>query len=187
VAGAAGEWRGEGVPGRGVRAGRAGLVLCLGNDLRADDGVAWRVADLLEAAPPPGWVVRRSAAAGLYLLDELAGFDRAIIVDAVRTGARAAGSVFALPVEALAGPEGPAPHAIGLRTVLGVARRCGLEVPQRLDVVAIEAGDVDTIRVGLTPPVAAAVPRAVRLVRALAGGLEEDEAGSLDTIPEGEP
>ena len=48
-------------------------VLCLGNALRRDDAVALRVADLLEAAPLPGAVVRRTAVSGLYLLDELEG------------------------------------------------------------------------------------------------------------------
>ena len=33
------------------------LVLCLGNALRRDDAVALRVADLLDAQPPPGAVV----------------------------------------------------------------------------------------------------------------------------------
>jgi hypothetical protein len=37
------------------------LVLCLSNALRRDDAVALRVADRLDAAPPPGVEVRRTA------------------------------------------------------------------------------------------------------------------------------
>lgn len=144
------------------------LVLCLGNELRRDDGVGWKVADQLEAAPPPGAVVRRSAVSGFYLLDELIDFDRVVVVDAVRTGTREPGDVFAFPIEALNGPAGPSPHAVGLPTVLRVGRQCGLTLPRVIHVVAIEVADMETLGVGLTPPVEAALPRAEALVRALA-------------------
>jgi hydrogenase maturation protease len=141
------------------------LVLCLGNALRRDDAVALRVADLLEAAPPPGAVVRRTAASGLYLLDEMDGFDRVVVVDAVRTGARPAGAVLSFPLEDLRAPEGPSPHSIGLPSALSRARAAGATVPTRLHVVAIEVLEMDTIGEGLTPPVEAAVEPAAAAVR----------------------
>lgn len=144
------------------------LVLCLGNDLRRDDGVGWRVAEQLEEAPPVGATVRRSAVSGFYLIDELIEFDRVVVVDAVRTGTHAPGDVFAFPVEALDGPPGPSPHAVGLPTVLQVGRQCGLTLPRVIHVVAIEVDDMDTLGAGLTPAVEAALPRAEALVRALA-------------------
>ena len=65
--------------------------------------------------------VRRSAAAGLYLLDDMEGFDRVVVVDAVRTGAHPPGTVLAFPLDALHAPEGPSPHAIGLPSALARA------------------------------------------------------------------
>lgn len=142
------------------------LVLCLGNALRRDDAVALRVADALEVTPPPGAVVRRTAAAGLYLLDDMDGFDRVVVVDAVRTGRHPPGAVLSFPLEDLRAPEGPSPHSIGLPSALARAQAAGAPVPSRIHVIAVEVLEMDTIGEGLTPPVAAAVGPAVEAVRA---------------------
>ncbi len=142
------------------------LILCLGNALRRDDAVALHVARALEAAPPPGAAVATSARAGLYLLDDMEGHDRVVVVDAVRTGAHPPGEVHALPLEALHAPAGPSPHAIGLPSALALARAAGAPVPGRVWLVLVEVEDMDTVGEGLTPAVAAAVPRAVEAARA---------------------
>jgi hydrogenase maturation protease len=149
-------------------------VLCLGNALRRDDAVALRIADLLDADPPPGAAVRRTAVSGLYLLDELEGFDRVVVVDAVRTGRHAPGTVLSFPLEDLRAPGGPSPHAIGLPSVLARARAAGAPVPSRFHVVAVEVLDMETVGEGLTPEVAAAVAPAAAAVRAAVALLAGD-------------
>jgi hydrogenase maturation protease len=141
------------------------LVLCLGNALRRDDAVALRVADALDRDPPPGTTVRRSARAGLYLLDDMEGFDRVVVVDAIRTGAHPPGTVHARPFEDLRAPAGPSPHAIGLPSALALARRAGAPVPSHVHLVAVEVEVMDEVGEGLVPAVAAAVPVAVAAVR----------------------
>jgi hydrogenase maturation protease len=145
------------------------LVLCLGNAIRRDDAVALRIADALRGgaggALPGGAVVRTSAASGLYLLDDMEGFDRVVVVDAVRTGARPAGAVLSFPLEDLHAPEGPSPHAIGLPSALARARSAGAPVPSRVHVVAVEVLDMETVGEGLTPEVAAAIAPAAEAVR----------------------
>jgi hydrogenase maturation protease len=141
------------------------LVLCLGNAIRRDDAVALHVADRLDTAPIPGAAVKRSAASGLYLLDDMEGFDRVVVVDAVRTGAFPPGTVHAFPLEELRSPGGPSPHAIGLPSALELARASGAPVPSRIHVVAVEVLDMETVGEGLTPAVGAAVPRAEGAVR----------------------
>jgi hydrogenase maturation protease len=140
------------------------LVLCLGNALRRDDAVALRVADALQLNEAAGVTVRRSAAAGLYLLDDMEGFDRVVVVDAVRTGAHPPGTVLAFPLDALHAPEGPSPHAIGLPSALSRAAAAGAPVPSHIEIVAIEAEELDLVGEGLTPSVAAAIPEAVAAV-----------------------
>jgi hydrogenase maturation protease len=141
------------------------LVLCLGNAIRSDDAVALHVGDRLEAEGLAGAVVRRSAGSGLYLLDDMEGFDRVVVVDAVRTGARPPGTVLSFPLEDLRAPEGPSPHAIGLPSALGRARAAGAPVPSRVHVVAIEVEDMENVGERLTPAVAAAVPAAAAAAR----------------------
>jgi len=148
------------------------LVLCLGNSIRRDDGVGWRVAEtLLAEAQPPGVEVRRTALSGLYLLDEMEGFERVVVVDAVATGRHEPGTVLSFALKAIRVSPGPSPHGLGLPSVLNLARRMGAAVPSRVDVVAIEVADMQTVEIGLTPAVEAAVPEAALRVReALAAG-----------------
>jgi hydrogenase maturation protease len=141
------------------------LVLCLGNPLRCDDAVALHVADALEADLPPDVTVRRSARSGLYLLDEMEGFDRVVVVDAIRTTAGLPGTVHSLPLEALHAPGGPSPHAIGLPSAVAAARAAGAPVPASIHVIAIEVAVLDQIGEGLAPAVEAALGRAVDAVR----------------------
>jgi hydrogenase maturation protease len=147
------------------------LILCLGNALRRDDAVALHVARALQAALPPGATVATSARAGLYLLDDMEGYDRVVVVDAVQTGAHPVGTVHALPLEALHAPAGPSPHAIGLPSALALARASGAPVPSRVELVLVEVAEMDTIGESLTPAVAAAIPRAVEAARAACGRL----------------
>lgn len=152
------------------------LVLCLGNDILRDDGVGWAIADALEASLPhsplptpqsPGTVVKRSALSGFYLLDELTGWDRVLVVDAVHTGQHAPGTVLSFPFEALGTEAGPSPHAVGLPTVIRLGRQSGVPLPAWIHIVAIEADDMESFVEGLTPAVEAAVPRAVDVIRSV--------------------
>jgi hydrogenase maturation protease len=144
------------------------LVLCLGNDIRGDDGVGWAVADALGDCPQPLVpVIRRSALSGFYLLDELVGYDRVIVVDAVKTGAHPPGTVLSFPIETLGTEAGPSPHAVGLPFVVELGRQSGVPLPTDIHIVAIEVDDMASIAEGLTASVRAAVPHAVAQVRAL--------------------
>lgn len=163
---------GAAAPPAGEQVQRGGLlVLCLGNPLRSDDAVALHVARALEAAPPPGATVKVSARAGLYLLDDMEGFERVVVVDAIQTGQHRPGTVHALPLEALHSPSGPSPHAVGLPSALALARASGAPVPERVELVLVEVEIFDLVGEGLTPAVAAAVGPAVEAVRAACGKL----------------
>jgi hydrogenase maturation protease len=149
------------------------LVLCLGNPLRRDDAVALHVADALERWASAGFEVRRSARSGLYLLDEMEGFDRVVVVDAIRTQGGIPGAIHSLPLDAIHSPGGPSPHAIGLPSAIAAARAAGAPVPARIHVVAIEVAELEEIGEGLTPAVEGAIPRAVNAVRAAAACFPE--------------
>ena len=158
------------------------LVLCLGNDILRDDGVGWAVASLLESQlqdsgtsnpepripnPESRFVVKRSALSGFYLLDEITGWDRVLVVDAVKTGAHPPGTVLSFPFDALGSGEGPSPHAVGLPTVVRLGRQSGVPLPSWIHIVAVEVDDMESFIEGLTPSVAAAVPRAAGVIRSL--------------------
>ncbi|HZZ84343.1 MAG TPA: hydrogenase maturation protease [Anaeromyxobacteraceae bacterium] len=154
------------------------LVLCLGNRLRRDDGVAWRVADLLERDPPAGAAVVRTSLSGLKLLDEMEGFERVVLVDAIQSGRRAPGTVLSFDAEELPRAPGPTPHVLGLSSSLTLARSLGAPVPGRVDVVAVEIADASTFEEGLTPEVEAALPAAARAVFEALARLAAEEASA---------
>jgi hypothetical protein len=70
------------------------VVIGLGNPILGDDGVGLRVAQALRAefAGVAGVVIKELHAGGLRVMDAIAGYERAVIVDAMCTGARCPGA-----------------------------------------------------------------------------------------------
>ena len=128
--------------------------------------MGWKIGDELQAEGlPPDVALKKSALSGFYLLDEMEGFSRVVVVDAVRTGTHTPGTVFSFPLEDLHTPSGPSPHSVGLKSVLETARTLGLDIPGRIHIIAVEAEDMETMGRGLTPSVAKSVPAAIEAVR----------------------
>ncbi len=71
------------------------VVLGLGNPILTDDGVGLRVARELEGRlDQQEATVMETSLAGLNMLDLLAGYDRAIIIDAIQTIGGKAGQIY---------------------------------------------------------------------------------------------
>ncbi len=145
------------------------LILGLGNPLLGDDGVGWRVAEACAARLCGAAEIKVDylATGGLSLMEQMVGYDRAILIDAITTGDQPAGAVCSFPVEELpdasAGHTGSA-HDASLQTALQLGRRMGAALPASITIVAIEAQQVYDFSETLSPAIAAAVPRAVEMV-----------------------
>ncbi|UCF67729.1 MAG: hydrogenase maturation protease [Acidobacteriota bacterium] len=143
------------------------LVIGLGNPLLCDDGVGWHVTRELRPL-----VEQREdvdvvdlCVGGLRLMEQMIGYDRVIIIDAMRTGARP-GTVRCLTADAIPTQHSASAHDVNLPTALELGHRLGADLPGRQNIllVAIEAADVETFAEHCTPSVAAAVPQAVAAV-----------------------
>jgi hydrogenase maturation protease len=149
------------------------LVLGLGNPLLTDDGVGLRVARELRAllAARPEVDVGEDYHGGLRLMERMIGYERAVVVDAIRTGGTA-GTVRSLALDELPTRHGASAHDADLSTALELGRRAGVHLPERRSVllVGIEAADVTTFGERCTAEVEAAVPRAVEAVLAALAG-----------------
>jgi hydrogenase maturation protease len=147
---------------------RRTLVLGLGNPILSDDAVGLEVARRLKAelAGVPGVEVDEDFNGGLRLMERLAGYDRAVIVDAIVSGA-APGTVHLLTAGDMPTQRTVCAHDVSLPTALALGRRSGLHLPEtsEIHVIAVEAADVMTFSEELTPAVAAAVPLAVQAAR----------------------
>ncbi|MCL4498899.1 MAG: hydrogenase maturation protease [Chloroflexi bacterium] len=151
------------------------IVLGMGNPILTDDCVGLRVAQEVAAwlasptgAPYAGTVtVEESSLAGLSLLDLLAGYDRAIIVDSIQTRGGKVGALYRLSADDFASTVRLAsPHDVNFFTALELGRRVGIAMPADVVVLAIEVQDTSTFGEACTPPVEAAIPRAVEAVLA---------------------
>lgn len=157
-------------------------VIGIGNRFRSDDGVGIRVARLLRAADLPGVAVLESSGEGAALLEAWGGFDSVILVDAMRSGARAgtvrrfdAGAA-PLPSE-LFSPRSS--HAFGVAAAVQLARVLR-RLPPRLVMYGIEGGSFDPGCV-LSPEVEAGGVEAAALI------MTEMKSGALKNVAEHYP
>ncbi|MFH1919857.1 MAG: hydrogenase maturation protease [Planctomycetota bacterium] len=147
------------------------LVLGLGNPLVSDDRVGLCVAADLRPrlAGRPEVEVEEDYWGGLRLMERMIGYDRAIVIDAICTGA-APGTIHCLTPDAIPTQRSASAHDVNLPTALAFGRRAGVHLPrdESILLVAIEAADVLTFSEECTPAVRAAIPRAVdHIVQAL--------------------
>jgi hydrogenase maturation protease len=100
-------------------------------------------------------------------MERMIGFQRAILVDSMETGQSPEGSVRVIPLEALPNPSAghsASAHDTSLITALATGRKMGLELPESVQVVAVEAKNVYDFSEELSPRIALAVPVAVQAV-----------------------
>src|SRR6516164_2608807 len=158
------------------------LVAGVGNVFLRDDAFGVEVVRLLAERPqPPGVQIRDFGIRGVHLAYELLnGYDLFVLVDAAPRG-EAPGTVSVLEVD-MPGPEDPQAqrvidaHSLAPDAVFGLLSSLGGH-PGRSLVVACEPAEVDA-GMGLSDPVRAALPDAVRaveeiLAEAIPGGRPE--------------
>ena len=140
------------------------LVIGLGNPIVSDDSVGLRVVQRLEAilANRDDVDVTEDYRGGLQLMERMIGYERAIVVDAIRTGAEP-GTIHHLVPDSVPTQRSASAHDVNLPTALAFGRRAGIHLPADHDIwlVGIEAEDVVNISDRCTPAVEAAISRAV--------------------------
>lgn len=156
------------------------LIIGLGNPILGDDGVGWRVAERVEGlltealahnpVNQPAWgevEFKYLSLGGLSLMEEMIGFERVILIDALDTGQQPVGTVLTLRLEDLpnrAAGHLSSAHDTTLQNALQVGESMGAELPDEIIIVAIEAEMNYNFSEQLTQPIAAAVSVATQRV-----------------------
>jgi hydrogenase maturation protease len=143
------------------------LVAGIGNIFNSDDGFGSEVAlRLAERALPEGVRVEDYGIRGVHLAYEmLDGYDLVVLVDALPRG-ETPGTIYVLEPSIDLDDVPPLDsHQMDPRAVLGMVAEMGGEIG-RLLLVGCEPADVGD-GIGLSPPVAAAVDEAARMVEEL--------------------
>jgi hydrogenase maturation protease len=143
------------------------LIIGLGNPLVSDDSVGPRVAERLRPilSHREDVEVTDDTWGGLRLMERMIGFDRAIVIDAIQTGA-VPGTIHILTPDGLATQHSASAHDVNLATALELGRQAGAELPANgaIQLIGVEAEDLLTFSEHCTPAVKAAIPRAVEAV-----------------------
>jgi hydrogenase maturation protease len=143
------------------------LVLGLGNDIAGDDAVGVLVVRAVRESVLGAADVVESSASGMALLEIFAGYDRAVVVDSVRSGRNPPGTVTELSLAEVGRVVAPSLHQAGLPELAAVAERLGLDFPAETRVLAVEVVDPYTMGAPLSEPVAGVVDDLARRVRDL--------------------
>jgi hydrogenase maturation protease len=129
------------------------LVLGFGNPILTDDAVGIRIAEELARELPDITVVATSEA-GLSILDEVAGYDRLVIVDSIKTGKGRPGELYKLELEDLE-PKSDfsSSHGLDIATAFKLGERLGYHLPREVSIYAVEVKDNATFGEGCTPEI----------------------------------
>lgn len=141
------------------------LVLGLGNELISDDGIGLLVIRHLKEEYKGQAELVESSLHGLALIDLFIGYDRAIIVDAIKTDKYQPGEIIKLSPDDLDHVVAPSPHYSGMPEMLALAKELELEFPKEIVIFAIEVVDPYTLGGGLTPVIREKLPELVGKIK----------------------
>jgi hydrogenase maturation protease len=139
-------------------------LLCLGNDVLADDALGIRVAETLRAKMPDTIDVVPCMESGIRLIDHLIGVPRVVVIDTVQTGRVPPGTIMTVREEDVEYTPGTSAHYIGLFEALELGRRLELPVARDVLIIAVEAADCRTLGGAMNPAVERAIPEVIARV-----------------------
>jgi hydrogenase maturation protease len=153
------------------------IIVGLGNPILGDDGVGWKIAEEVKArlsSLPASYSAAKGqyidveflSLGGISLMESLIGYERAILIDAV-TSDQEIGSVIVSQLSEM--PDYSAfhissPHDTSLQNALKLGRSMGAKLPKELTVVGVATDHIYDFSENLSPRVAEAIPKAVKIV-----------------------
>lgn len=138
------------------------IVIGIGNDFRRDDGVGVTVAQRVAERNLRDVGVVSGISEPAALLDLWSGRARVVVVDAAAGADAAPGQIRRWTSDDLHSAAVVSSHALGLAQTCALGQALS-RMPEELVVFTVDVADTNH-GVGLTPAVAAAVPRLVDLI-----------------------
>ncbi|MCL4505609.1 MAG: hydrogenase maturation protease [Chloroflexi bacterium] len=143
------------------------LIVGLGNPILSDDGIGIRVAQAVhERIGAAEAEFLEASQGGLRLAEQLEGYDRVILIDAIQTRGGVPGAIYRLTLEDMPSYNTDGAHDASLKNALQLIRQQGGRTPDAdaVAIIAIEAVNMLDFGETLTPQVEAAIPAAVQAV-----------------------
>jgi hydrogenase maturation protease len=156
------------------------LVLGVGNDIKRDDAIGLRVTEAIdrrwndhEDRDHDAVDFRTMTSGRIALVEELSGYDRAVLVDAIKTESGTPGDWYRLDPEAVEPDDengGLATHDVGLGTLTRIGEAMGESMPE-ITIFAIEAAEPFSYGEEMTDAMVDAFPD---LVDAIDAAIDEE-------------
>jgi hydrogenase maturation protease len=143
------------------------LIIGLGNIILSDDGAGILTGREIakQCRELPDIDVVEASLGGIGLLDLMAGYKKVIIVDSIRTSEGRTGEIYKIEMEDLGDITYPCgPHFLDIRTAIELGNKFGYQMPESIEIYAVEIQDNTTFSETLTPEVEKAIPALVNQI-----------------------
>ena len=142
------------------------IILGIGNPILGDDGVGVHIAnELKKQIQNPLITIDEAITGGMNLLDLILGYDKAIVIDAVKTKDEENGEVKRIPLGNFSTMHSCNPHDVSLTEAIQMAKKMGEDrIPKEIVVIGIMMKEIPCeFGEKLSNKIAAAVPKAVEM------------------------
>ena len=139
-------------------------ILGIGNPILRDDSVGIKIAERLEGEVDADIEILMTT--DFEVIDKVLGYDKAIIVDAVKFGGEP-GKIYEFTLDDIFTSYSiPGTHALSLGTTLKLGYIIfPEEMPKELKIFAIEVEDVEHFGKDCTPKVEQAIPEVINMIK----------------------
>jgi len=142
------------------------IVLGIGNLILGDDGVGIHVAnELKNHINDPSITIDEAITGGMNLLDLILGYDKAIIIDAVKSNTGEHGTVKRIPIGNFNTMHSCNPHDVSLMEAIQMAKKMGeTRIPKEIIIIGIMMKTIPCeFGEQLSTDIQKAVPEAIQL------------------------
>lgn len=144
------------------------LILGMGNDILTDDGIGPRlVSDLAKLNLRPDVSFDISGCGGLEILEFVKGYDKVIFIDAIHTRYGKPGDVYCFSLSDFQETSHLSSlHDINFQTALTLGKKLNIDLPDDIQIIAIEIVEDMEFSEELTPSLKKNYPRILKKVLA---------------------
>ncbi len=134
------------------------LILGIGNPIVTDDSAGLKIAQRIKERNPELEVIEACSGA-LGLLDDIAGYDKLIIIDSVKTEGGKPGELYKLELEDLPpASDLVTSHGVDIASAFKLGEGLGYKMPQSVIIYAVEIKDNTNFGEECTKEVAERIP-----------------------------
>jgi len=138
------------------------IVLGLGNTLRGDDGIGISMTAELEKKFHTRAEFVCTEEMGLSLLDFLAGYREAVIVDSICTANHEAGTIHRLSLADFPPQANRSSHYAGLPEAAALAKKLDIPFPEKVHILGIEVQNPFDVTTSLSPALQERLPQILK-------------------------